>query len=131
MADSLDTLLTTLTNLQREGGSAIQLYRARYASPEDVESVRFWVQNELDKIQAGFSSADEVVTILAKGLQQVIGALDLSPADGSSGSPLQGPEGPQGPPGPEGPPGSGRQVYQQLDQPVGASEGDIWLQTRT
>jgi hypothetical protein len=125
MADDLDTVLTTLARLQRDNSSAIELYRAGYAVPNDVEGIRFWVQGELDRIQSGFSSADEVITILASAIQAVITATDSETGE----SALKGEKGDKGDPGQDGQDGVGNQVYIQNTQPNPSNEGDIWIKT--
>jgi hypothetical protein len=124
MAGDLDTVLTTLARLQRENSSAIELYRAGYAVPNDVEGLRFWVQGELDRIQSGFSSADETITILASAIQAVITATDEA-----GDSVLKGEKGDKGDPGEPGQDGVGNQVYIQNTQPNPSNEGDIWIKT--
>ena len=131
MADDLTEALDELDRIRDETNSAIELYRVYYATPTDDPSMRFWVQNELDRVQASLSSADQVVGQLAGILRTFIDSLDATDGEGGdNGSPIQGPQGPQGPEGPQGPPGAGSSVYVQSDAPVGV-EGDIWLELRT
>ena len=124
MDDELQSILDTLAVLQNPNSSAIQLYRAKFATPETLEQARFWVQRELDDIQTGFASTDEVVRVLAGLIEKIVVGIGTEAEDGG----LQGPEGPQGPQGPPGE-GSGSNVYTQVQQPSG-SEGDIWLKVR-
>lgn len=79
----------------REGVTSVEVYRSNDAAPENWSDAKFWLINELRRIQSGFFSVDEVLS-----------TLDLSggSGSGSTGS-EQGPVGPQGPQGPEGPQG--------------------------
>ncbi|MGB2335680.1 MAG: collagen-like triple helix repeat-containing protein [Alcanivorax sp.] len=72
----------------------IAVYRATLATPEDLPSLRFWVQNELTRIQLGFTSADEVIRAIQTTLEEII----------SEGN-LQGPPGEDGQDGAAGAPG--------------------------
>src|SRR5210317_1311069 len=62
--------------LLRNDTTAISLYRPGFATPEDIPSMRFWVQGELDSIQNGFSSTDEVVKLIAKVLGALLREID-------------------------------------------------------
>lgn len=79
----------------REGVTSVEVYRSNDAAPENWSDAKFWLINELRRIQSGFFSVDEVLS-----------TLDLSGGSesGSTGS-VPGPVGPQGPQGPEGPQG--------------------------
>jgi hypothetical protein len=115
-----------VARLLREDSTSIEFYRPTFATPETVESVRFWVQNELDSIQRGFASTDEVVKLLAEVSK---GAT----APGTPGTPgAVGPQGPKGDKGDKGDPGTttGRQVYVSVSDPGIAVEGDIWVKLR-
>lgn len=95
--------------------SLIEVYRADFATPENFESMRFWIKGELDRIQSGFFSTDEKL----KELVDQIGD--------SSGQECV--ECPQGDTGPKGDAGEGITVYQQTTEPASASPGDVWFVT--
>ena len=79
--------------LIRDGTTSIEVYRSLDAAPENWDDARFWLINELRRIQSGFFSVDEVLS-----------SLDIdSEQDSSAGEP--GPAGPQGPQGDKGDPG--------------------------
>lgn len=102
-----------LTRILSEGNTAIEVYRAAIATPETFEELRFWLQNELRRIQNGFVSTDEVL----KKLASLTG-------EGSE----EGPAGPSGPTGPAGEAGRGIMVFQQeFDPGADALPGDIWF----
>jgi hypothetical protein len=106
MADSRLTLaIDTIARLLRDDTSAIELYRADFATPQTLEAMRFWAQTELNRIQSGFSSTDDVVRLLAKALSEVIASIEEggSTEPGAPGAP--GDPGEPGQPGPPGPPG--------------------------
>ncbi len=124
MDDELQSILDTLKVLQNPNSSAIQLYRAKFATPQTLEQARFWVQRELDDIQSGFASTDEVVRVLAGLIEKIVTGISTEAEEGG----LQGPAGPQGPQGPPGEGSSGK-VYTQKQQPAG-NEGDVWLKVR-
>lgn len=84
-------------DLIRRGNTSIQVYRSLDAAPEDWDAARFWLINELRRIQTGFFSVDEVLARLDAGK-------DDGPTDGTT-STTPGPVGPQGPAGPAGPEG--------------------------
>ena len=75
---------------------AIDLYRANDATPETFEEFRFWITNELNRIQAMGISSDEAVLILA----QAIEAIESTDCECTGGE--QGPAGPAGPAGRDG-----------------------------
>lgn len=82
----------------REGVTSVEVYRSNDAAPENWSDAKFWLINELRRIQSGFFSVDEVLS-----------TLDLSGGSGSGSTGSEqgpvGPQGPQGPAGPEGPTG--------------------------
>lgn len=80
-----------LSSINNPSVPAIELYRANIAHPETLEELRFWVSNELAKIQAMGVSADEVILLLA----QAIGEIEVEGGE-------QGPPGPAGPAGADG-----------------------------
>ena len=59
-------------DLLRENATAIQIYRPSFATPENIDAMRFWVKKELDNIQASFSDTDETFKQLAEALDDVI-----------------------------------------------------------
>lgn len=81
-------------DLIRRGNTSIEVYRSLDAAPEDWDAARFWLINELRRIQTGFFSVDEVLA-----------RLDADKGDGTTDSTVEGPVGPQGPAGPAGPQG--------------------------
>lgn len=113
-------------NLLRTGNSTIEAYRSSDAAPDNWEDAKFWLINELRRIQNGFFSVDDVVSQIGTGtgeagdtvIQNIVSNISL---DGSTiqeilDSPLfldiinniettPGPEGPEGPQGPQGPAG--------------------------
>lgn len=96
--------------------TAVEMYRASLATPETLDAMRFWVQNELKRIQQGFRSADERIR-------------DLGDAEG-----VEGPEGPQGitgATGADGEDGRGIMVFQQSFTPseTESMPGDVWFVT--
>lgn len=110
MAGELDKILN-------KDNSAIEVYKADFATPETFDAMRFWLQGELNRIQAGFISTDEVIKILAGAIGE--------PEDGA-----EGPQGPQGEQGEQGEPGRGIAVFKQPEEPSGALAGDVWFKTR-
>ena len=80
-------------NLLRTNNSTIEAYRSSDAAPDNWEDAKFWLTNELRRIQNGFFSVDDVLSQIGTG-----------DGDGSGGSEsgAQGPAGPQGPPGKDG-----------------------------
>lgn len=81
-------------NIIRNGATTIEVYRSNDAAPANWDDAKFWLINELRRIQTGFFSVDEVLAQLQTS----------DSGDGNiSGS--VGPQGPQGPQGPAGPPG--------------------------
>lgn len=101
MAVDLDQLVNNVAGLLNEETGSIEVYRANFATPSDLVALRFWAQNEYNRIQSGFASTEEAVTLLAASLTELIQALDELAVDGS----LQGPQGDpglQGAPGPAG-----------------------------
>jgi len=83
-------------DLLRENNPSIEVYRSLDAAPSDWEDAKFWLTNELRRIQSGFYSVDEVIAEIQNG--------SGGSESGSTGS-TPGPVGPQGPVGPEGPQG--------------------------
>lgn len=61
-----------IEDILRENYTAIQIYRPSFATPQNMDAMRFWVKKELDNIQASFSTTDEVVKQLATALDDVI-----------------------------------------------------------
>ena len=122
MAVDLEAALTTLARLNRDDTSAIELYRADWATPQDLEAMRFWAQGELNRIQSGFSSTDEVIKILSGILGDIIGKIDN----------VEGSEGEKGDQGPPGEAGRASRVFQQPNDPgCQAFAGDFWIKTGT
>lgn len=76
--------------LIREGTTSVEVYRSLDAAPENWDDARFWLINELRRIQSGFFSVDEVLS-----------SLDID----SEEEPVAGEPGPTGPAGPQGPQG--------------------------
>ena len=62
----------------------IEIYRANIANPADIPELRFWVGNELVKIQAGFVSADEVINAIANTIDDLVEYRQASQPCGSS-----------------------------------------------
>lgn len=116
MADRFDNALKSLARLTTDQ-SAIQLYRANFATPESIEALRFWAQGEYDRIQAGFISTDEVVKLLAAVLSEVIDAIDE--IDGGGTAPCE--------PCEDGQDGRGVHTFTQKLEPTGAQAGDVWF----
>lgn len=120
MAVDLEAALRTLAALNREDSSAIELYRADWATPKDLEAMRFWAQGELNRIQSGFSSTNEVIRTLSGILRDILSQLDA----------VEGAEGEKGDDGAQGEPGRSVQVFQQSNDPGSqALEGDFWIKT--
>lgn len=65
--------------------TSIEVYRANLATPEDIPTMRFWVQSELVKIQSGFVSADEVLTALSALLDELVETGGLKGDPGGNG----------------------------------------------
>lgn len=107
MADSEDEITPA-------NSTVVEMYRAALARPEDIPSMRFWVQNELQRIQKGFRSADERIR-------------NISTGEGGEGA-----EGPAGVPGEPGVDGRGIAVFQQVQQPndTESAPGDVWFVMR-
>lgn len=120
MAVDIEAALTTLARLNRENTSAIELYRADWATPETLEAMRFWAQGELNRIQSGFASTDEVIRTLSGILRDILSDLDA----------VEGTPGPQGPSGPQGESGRVPRVFEQPTDPAAQAEpGDFWIRT--
>lgn len=120
MAVDLEQALRTLANLNRDDSSAIELYRANFATPQDLEAMRFWAQGELNRIQSGFASTDEVIKTLSGILRDILSQLDA----------VEGQEGEKGETGAKGDSGRTVQVFQQSNDPgLQALEGDFWIKT--
>ena len=98
MAVKLDAAVQAVANLLNDRNSAIELYKANFATPQNLEAMRFWAQGEYNRIQSGFASTDSVVKLIAGVLQDLIAAIDETEA----GTGETGPAGPQGPQGPQG-----------------------------
>lgn len=101
MAVDLDQLVNNVSALLNAETGSIEVYRANFATPSDLVALRFWAQNEYNRIQSGFASTEEAVTLLASSLTELIQALDELATEGT----LQGPPGApglQGAPGPAG-----------------------------
>ena len=96
-------------NTIRKGNTSIQVYRSLDAAPEDWDAARFWLINELRRIQTGFFSVDEVIAKLQ--------------TDGDD-TPDQGPQGPAGPAGPQGAQGPQGDVGPQGPQGPKGADGD-------
>ena len=87
-------------DLLRTNNTAVEVYRSSDAAPDNWEDAKFWLINELRRIQNGFFSVDEIIA----QLDTEVG--DVSKQEGPQGAQgPQGPAGPQGPQGPAGPPG--------------------------
>jgi hypothetical protein len=104
MAARLDEAVQSVANLLNDNNSAIELYKANFATPQDLEAMRFWAQGEYNRIQSGFASTDNVVKLIARVLQDLISAIDETVSEGGAVGPA-GPAGPQGAQGPQGEPG--------------------------
>lgn len=99
-------------NIIREGVTSVEVYRSRDAAPDNWDEAKFWLINELRRIQNGFFSVDEIInqltTLSGEGgnqfIEQLIAALKEDGGFVGEGG-EQGPEGPRGPQGPQGPAG--------------------------
>jgi hypothetical protein len=60
-----------IARLANDNVSAIELYRANFATPDDVPSMRFWIQSELDRIQRSVASTEEVLKVIARLLVEI------------------------------------------------------------
>lgn len=78
-------------NLRIDGNPTIELYRSNDAVPEDLNAFRFWVVQELRRIQAMGYSTEDVLRRLS---------VDIENLDGAGGTP-----GEKGEPGRDGSPG--------------------------
>lgn len=102
-------------NLLRENNTSIEVYRSSDAAPDNWEDAKFWLINELRRIQNGFYSVDEVLA-----------EVDSNASGGSESGPQgpQGPQGPkgadgaQGPQGPAGPPSEGTHTSEIADYKI-------------
>ena len=83
-------------SLNNKGSTAVEVYKSLDAAPEDWDSARYWLINELRRIQNGFFSVDEVISQIESNKE--------TPEPGEQGA--QGPQGPQGPQGDPGEPGN-------------------------
>lgn len=121
MAANLDIAVKTVANLLADNRSAIELYKANFATPQDLEGMRFWAQGEYNRIQSGFASTDTAVKLIAGVLQDLIDALDEAGIGGGGGE--------DGTDGVDGQDGRGIRVFQQNPVPSeGQSEpGDVWF----
>ena len=88
-------------NILRENNPTIEVYRSSDAAPEGWEDAKFWLVNELRRIQNGFFSIDEVIA----SLNTAEGEGTQGPAGPAGSEGPAGPAGPEGPAGPAGPPG--------------------------
>jgi hypothetical protein len=121
-------------NLLRTGNSTIEAYRSSDAAPDNWEDAKFWLINELRRIQNGFFSVDDVVSQIGSGegdvgdtiiqnitsnivndgatIQEIIDSPQfqelINNIEGTQGP--AGPEGPQGPQGPAGQDGNAADV---------------------
>lgn len=107
-------------DLLRENNPSIEVYRSLDAAPANWEDAKFWLTNELRRIQSGFYSVDEVVAQIQDG--------SGGSGSGSTGS-TTGPVGPQGPVGPAGP--QGDTGPQGATGPKGADGTDIIADWKT
>lgn len=113
-------------NLLRTNNSTIEAYRSSDAAPDNWEDAKFWLINELRRIQNGFFSVDEVVSQIGTGTGDVGDTIiqNITSNIISDGATIQeiidspqfqaiinniqttpGPAGPEGPTGPQGPAG--------------------------
>ena len=113
-------------NLLRTGNSTIEAYRSSDAAPDNWEDAKFWLINELRRIQNGFFSVDDVVSQIGSGEGEVGDTIiqNITSNIVNDGATIQeiidspqfqeiinniettpGPEGPEGPTGPQGPAG--------------------------
>lgn len=85
--------------LIRQGSPSIEVYRSNDAAPASWESAKFWITNELRRIQAGFYSTDEVIAALdAKIGSQTPSVSPQEPVTAT----VAGPKGDKGDPGERG-----------------------------
>jgi len=87
-------------NAIRQNNTSIQVYRSLDAAPEDWDAARFWLINELRRIQNGFFSVDDFLRNLNGGSSGEAGAQGPQGQAGATGP--QGPIGPTGATGPAG-----------------------------
>lgn len=103
-------------NLLRTNNSTIEAYRSADAAPDNWEDAKFWLINELRRIQNGFYSVDDVISSLGDVsgeagetlIQNITNVIegDTNFIESIVNNPAaQGPEGPAGPAGPQGPQG--------------------------
>jgi hypothetical protein len=110
-------------NLIRENNAAIEVYRSSDAAPDNWEDAKFWLVNELRRIQNGFFSVDDVINSIGnldgdvgdniiqnitnqiEGDTNFINQIISNPEVIGPAGP-EGPEGPEGPQGPQGPAGA-------------------------
>lgn len=109
----------TLSLLANPQQNAIEVYKADFATPSDLDAMRFWLQKELNRIQFTSISIDEAVKIIATQL--------LALADGGT----QGPAGANGTDGADGAPGRSVSVFKSnaSSEPAAALPGDVWIVT--
>ena len=121
MAVKLDIAVQTVANLLADNKSAIELYKANFATPQDLVGMRFWAQGEYDRIQSGFASTDTVVKLIAGVLQDLITAIDEGVEGGGGGE--------DGTDGQDGADGRGIRVFQQnpVPAPSQSEPGDVWF----
>ena len=92
----------------RTGATTVEVYRSNDAAPENWADAKFWLINELRRIQTGFFSVDEVLSELDLNN----GGVGEKGDPGPPGPPGDvGPEGAQGPAGPRGPAGKDGTAY--------------------
>jgi hypothetical protein len=90
-------------DLLRTNNTTVEVYRSSDAAPENWEDAKFWLINELRRIQNGFFSVDEIIAQLDTEVGDVEKAEGPTGPQGPQGATgAQGPEGPAGPPGPPG-----------------------------
>lgn len=91
-------------NLLRTGNSTIEAYRSSDAAPDNWEDAKFWLINELRRIQNGFYSVDDVIANLSVDnisdetrdtiIQNITNIIETPEGPGA--------QGPAGPPGADG-----------------------------
>ena len=122
MAVDLTAALLAVTRLLDDDNSAIELYKANFATPQDLEGMRFWAQGEYNRIQSGFASTDTAFRLIAGVLQDLIAAIDEAGGAPGNGCECedgeQGPQGEQGPAGPQGEPGEDGNAGDLIDDAV-------------
>lgn len=120
-------------NAFRDSASAIEVYLSNDAAPDDWEAAKFWLVNELRRIQGGFFSVDQVLSELdsrnttesAEGPQGPAGPQGDAGATGERGE--RGERGLQGPPGPKGDKGT----FEDIIRDDKTSRFFVWSSTKT